>query len=335
MNELTHKIGYFVFSLDTELAWGTLDWNQGRSQHTSRNGLTERKTIHRLLDLMDEFGVSATWAITGHLFYDKCEECAVCPVMDLKGKDSSFEQIWKTQDPMWYGSDIVDLLLSRSDSHEIAFHGYTHKRFRELSTDEARFEIQEWLRLAKRKNIVPKTAIFPQGNIGHLDLFREAGFICYRGNDVPHPMFSIPLFGKVVKRTNLLLSILTPQVYDIQFKPQGLVNLPSSQWFFRIDRRIEKSLDWVNLHRLRFYGTVNGLEKAAQERKIIHLWAHPHEFRTEKDFEKLRFVFGHFAKHAKEGRLQSITMADLATQALRTSGRGSTHPEESICSCQA
>src|SRR5437660_10639708 len=149
MNAVDQKVGYLIFSLDTELAWGTLDWDRRRSQQTSRNGAIERRTIRRLLDLMDEFGVVATWAITGHLFYDKCEECDVCPVMGLKGKDSSFEQIWKGQDLMWYGSDIVDLLLSRSGSHEIAFHGYTHKRFCELSIDEARFEIQEWLRLAK------------------------------------------------------------------------------------------------------------------------------------------------------------------------------------------
>jgi len=328
MNELTHKIGYFVFSLDTELAWGTLDWNQGRSEHTSRDGLTERKTIHRLLDLMDEFGVSATWAITGHLFYERCEECDVCPVMHFKGKDRSFEQIWKTHDPMWYGADLLEMLLARGSNHEIACHGYTHRRFCELSIDEARFEIQEWLRLAKRKSIVPHTVIFPQGGIGHLDLFQEAGFICYRGKDVRHPALSIPLVGSVLNRINLLLSILTPQVYDVQVDEHGLVNVPSSQWLFRINRRIERSLDRLSLQNLRLRGTLKGLDNAAQEKKIIHLWAHPHEFRTEEDFEKLRFVFGHFASYAKKGRLQSITMANLAKQILKIPTSDPAYPEE-------
>ena len=113
MNAAEHKPGYFVFSLDTELAWGTVDWDQRSSERISRDGKTERETIRRLLDMMDEFGIVATWAITGHLFFDKCEECDFCPVLDLKGKDSSFENIWQSRDPMWYGADLVDMLLSR------------------------------------------------------------------------------------------------------------------------------------------------------------------------------------------------------------------------------
>lgn len=317
MSETNHKVGYFVFSLDTELAWGSL-WDQPHSERTSRDGATERETIQRLLNMMDEFGVVATWAITGHLFYEKCEECRVCPVLDLKGKDSSFGQIWKNRDPMWYGADVVETLLSRGAGHEIAFHGYTHRLFDRLNRDEARFEIQEWLKLAKRKNIVPQTVIFPQGKIGYLDLFQEAGFICYRGKDVRHPALSFPLLGKVLNRINLVLSMLTPQVYEVKANLQGLVNVPSSQWLFRTDRKIETSLDSLNLHNFRFQATAKGIEKAAEEKKVIHLWAHPHEFRTEKDFEKLRYVFSCFAARAKEGRLQSITMADLAKQALKT-----------------
>ena len=85
MNETNHKVGYFVFSLDTELAWGSL-WDQPRSERTSRDGSKERETIRRLLDMMDEFGIVATWAITGHLFYEKCEECEVCPILGFERK---------------------------------------------------------------------------------------------------------------------------------------------------------------------------------------------------------------------------------------------------------
>ena len=73
-----------------------------------------------------------------------------------------------------------------------------------------------------------------------------------------------------------------------------------------------------NLHTLRLLPTVKSIERAAEEKKVIHLWAHPHEFRTEKDFKKLRFVFERFAVQAKAGRLQSITLVDLARQALKT-----------------
>lgn len=328
MKHVAQAVGYFVFSLDTELAWGTLNWRRQQSQKTTRNGETERRTIERLVEIMDDFGVVATWAITGHLFYGKCEDCEVCPVLELKDRDQSFEQIWHTNHPMWYGSDVVELLMSRATSHEIAFHGYTHKRFGDLTSQEAQVEVDEWLRLARRKNIVPTTVIFPQGSISHLDVFREAAFTCYRGHDVPHPVFSIPGIGKAVRRLNGMLSVLPPRVYTLPLAPSGLVNLPSSQWLFRTNRRIEASLDWLNLQRIRFYGTVKAIDRAARESKIIHLWAHPHEFQTEKDFDKLRFVFGRFAKHANNGRLESITMADLARKSLQET---SLQPHETVC----
>lgn len=304
-----------MFSLDTELAWGEL-WDQHPRRRPSRSGTVERKTIRRLLDIMDEFGVAATWAVTGHLFYRECEECAVCPIMDLKEKDKRFEEIWRTHNDMWYGADLVEMLLSSSPRHEICFHGYTHRLFSKLGEEEARLEINEWLRLAKRKNIVPQTAIFPQGGIGHLDLFRDAGFICYRGKDVRHPSLLWPLLGKVINRLNLGLAILTPQVYDPQVTSNGLVNIPSSLWLFRTNRKVETVLDVLNMHTLRLHPAIQGLKRAAEEKKTIHFWAHPQEFRTEKDFEKLRFIFRHFAEQADAGRLQSITMMELARRTL-------------------
>ena len=170
MNDKNREIGYFVFSLDTELAWGSL-WNQPHPKRTSQDGSRERETILRLLDIMDEFGVVATWAITGHLFFKSCEKCAICSIMELKGKDSRFEIIRGSQSSMWYGADIVELLHSRDSGHEICFHGYSHRLFDTMTDVEARFEIQEWIKLAKRTGIVPLSVIFPQGRLGHLDLF--------------------------------------------------------------------------------------------------------------------------------------------------------------------
>ena len=69
----------------------------------SRDESIERKTIQRLFDMMEEFGIVNTWAITGHLFYEEYEECDICPVLELKGKDNHFGQIRQTRDPMSMG----------------------------------------------------------------------------------------------------------------------------------------------------------------------------------------------------------------------------------------
>lgn len=316
-NDDRRRNGYFVFSLDTELAWGEL-WSRPTSRGASRSGAVERAAIRRLLDLMDEYGIRATWAFTGHLFYEGCEECAICPIMGLKGTDTRFDRIWGTRDAMWYGPDILEAIVSRNSGHEIACHGYTHRYFDRLTTDEARFEINEWLRLAGRRGVAHHTIIFPQGRIKHLDLFRDAGFICYRGKDVRHPALALPLFGRVLNRVNLKLSLLPPQVFEVTFDASGLVNIPSSQWLFRMHRGVETALDALGLQNLRLKPTARAIRKAAETGKVVHLWAHPHEFRTDKDFEKLRFLFRCFAKIARQGTIQSITMADLAKHALGT-----------------
>lgn len=315
MREKPARAGSFVFSLDMELAWGDL-WNTPPAYSSSRDGMKEREAIRRILDLMDEFGVAATWGITGHLFYDHCEECAVCPIIELKGKDPRFDTIWQSNDSMWYGADIVEAILARKAGHEIASHGYTHRYFDKLTREEAKFEIQEWLRLADRRGLPHYSVIFPQGRIAHLDLFREAGFITYRGKDVRHPLLTIPFIGKVLNRFNLKLSFLTPQIYEITNDASGLVNIPSSQWMFRTRRAVETLLDSVHLETLRFRETARAIQAAAATGKVIHLWAHPHEFRTEKDFEKLRYLFSKFAEQAHQGSLRSITMADLAKEFL-------------------
>src|SRR3990172_3955205 len=121
--ETKAQTGYFLFSLDTELAWGYFDMDRLRSERFSSDGSRERRAIDRLLDILDEFNIVATWALVGHLFYEKCEKCDLCPILEWQGKYRSFEQIYETNAPLWYGADVVETLLARGGRHEIAFHG--------------------------------------------------------------------------------------------------------------------------------------------------------------------------------------------------------------------
>jgi hypothetical protein len=314
LNDPFNNKGYFIFSLDTELAWGYYDLDRHRSSHFSSDGSRERRAIARILDLLDEFNIVATWAVVGHLFYDRCEECPNCPILAWDGRYQTFDEVYKTNHPLWYGADIVDLLLRKGSKHEIAFHGYTHQIFEEseMTKEEAQIEVDEWLRMARRKNIVPKTVVFPRNIIGYLDMFEENGFICYRGPKVMPRTYSIPILGKILNRIDLTFQIFVPQVYDIEINAGGLINIPSSQWLFRMNRRIETILDSLNLQTLRLRSITKAVEKAAEEKKIVHIWAHPFEFQTEKDFEKLRFLFHFVSEKSRDGAIQSISMKDLA-----------------------
>jgi hypothetical protein len=314
MAKIMEGIGSFIFSLDTELAWGYFDLDDARKRLFSPDGTRERQSIARLLDIFDEYGIVATWAVIGHLFYDACELCAVCPVKDWQGKYLSYAEIYQTDHPLWYGADIIQTLLTRGARHEIAFHGYTHRTFDEttMSQKEARLEVQEWLRAGMPKGVVPRSVVFPRNRVGHLDVFERAGFICYRGPKAHPPTYGIPFLGKVLNRLDLAFQIYTPPVYSPSVDSSGLVNLPASQWLFGFDRCVETILDGVGLHRVRIRRLIDGVRKAADQRGLIHIWAHPFEFRSDKDFDKLRYLLNAVGEEIAQGRMQSVGMAELA-----------------------
>src|SRR5262250_2242967 len=63
--------GIFTLSLALELIWGTLDLF-GPDGFRNRCEVERHVVIDRLLGLLSEFEVSATWLIVGHLFLDRC-----------------------------------------------------------------------------------------------------------------------------------------------------------------------------------------------------------------------------------------------------------------------
>ncbi|RJP50446.1 MAG: hypothetical protein C4583_10570 [Anaerolineaceae bacterium] len=314
-----NQTGTFLLSLDTELAWGYFDCLN--PQDFSSDGQLERQGIHALLDLFREFNIHATWAVVGHLFYETCEKCEPCPVKAWEGKYDSFSQVYASDSRLWYGADVINAILEDGEMHEIAFHGYTHRPFNEttMRRDEARFEIEEWLRLAQRKGLAPRTVIFPRNVIGHLELFQEYGFTSYRGAELPSPCYAIPILGRGLKRYHRYLSsfISAPGYRHEDFQSNGLLNLPSSQHLFGFDQVVSRRVNALNLHRWITRTVTDGIRNAAREKKIFHLRAHPNDFRDDKDFDMLRGICQIVSEEVKSGRLTSLRMDNLADMVIR------------------
>lgn len=305
--------GTLVFSLDTELAWGYFDLDARRERLFSPDGSRERRSIAGLLDLCEEFEVRATWALVGHLFHPRCEDCDPCPLVAWRGRYRSFEQIHQTDHPLWYAEDVLEQLLARRDRHEIACHGYSHRPWPELSPDEARMEAETWIRLAAQRGLKPGSLVFPRNQIAHLDQLREAGFTSYRDAD-PLPgdgrrtpfRAALKLLGQVTGR------VVPPTcaLEDLDHR-EGLLRQPPSAYLFDIRRSLEGLLDRAGLARLRLGSLIRGIRQAGAKGEILHLWAHPWEFRNRHDLDKLRALFEVFAEERAEGRLVSATMGEI------------------------
>jgi hypothetical protein len=115
-----------------------------------------------------------------------------------------------------------------------------------------------------------------------------------------------------------LLAISTPPVYElVGYESEGMVCLEPSIEFFGFNRKLELALDALNLHKLRINWMVKGLRKAANEAKILHVTAHPWNFQTPKDMDKLRCLLDQVANQASKGRMTSIGMAELAQKLMK------------------
>lgn len=311
------KVGYFLFSLDTELAWGHFDCF--RPEMFSADGSRERDAVRGILALCEEFGITATWACVGQLFSDRYPEVDSYPEA-WRGRYPAFEALYRAGHPLLHGGDVVQMLLDRADRHEIAFHGFTHSVFSEhqMSAADASDEIRNWLQAARERTAAPTTVVFPRNRVGHLRIFKEAGFNCYRGVEPRTRAHNLPLIGKGFRRFEELSSILTPPIYDLpQPDDSGMVNLPGSRWLFGFNRRADRLLDAAGPGLLRMRPIVEGVRRAAAQGKIIHVWAHPYEFQTGADFEKLRYVLSAVAEEVQRGTMQSVSMAALAQMSLQ------------------
>ena len=307
--------GYFLFSLDTEFAWGHYDYDDIRARLFSSDGSRERRKVARIIEILNEFEIVGTWAIVGHLWFERCADCEICPIRAWEGRYASAQQIIGTNHPLWYARDMIEGLLTSPKPQEIAFHGYTHTPYSEqtMSREEARIEISEGQRLAKLNGVNMTAMVFPRNRIGHLDLLHEAGFTCFRGAEVWPPAYYKPILGNFLRHFNHYVSVLsTPQVFLPRIDDSGLVDLPASRWLFGLNRRVDNALDNLGIGNLRVDSMIRGIRRAAEEKKIIHLWAHPYEFETDRDFDMLRRLSEVVAEEAQRNRMRSVGMSELA-----------------------
>lgn len=74
----------------------------------------------------------------------------------------------------------VEFLLGSSVKHDIGSHGYTHRRFGDLSASEAETELDMISAAMKRCGVFPTSFVFPQDSVAHLNLLEKFDYKSYR-----------------------------------------------------------------------------------------------------------------------------------------------------------
>jgi peptidoglycan/xylan/chitin deacetylase (PgdA/CDA1 family) len=319
--EQAHQLdrGVFTLSLDFELIWGTVD--QGGPGRFRRACEIEREVvIDRLLALLAEFEIPATWCIVGHLFLDSCApvDGAKHPKI-VRPSHSWSEEDWfahdpcgtEATDPIFYGASLIDKIRACPFPQEIGCHSFSHVIFGDqgCSRETATSELAECVRLAQERGVHLRSFAFPRNRVGHLDVLREHGLTCYRG---PEPVwYERPAVPQRVKRLGHLADVLTarrPPVVLPKESAPGLWNVPGSMLYFPMHGRRR----YIPLP-LRVRRAVKGLESAAEERRIFHLWFHPTNLadETERMFAGLRTIFERVSGLRSAGRIAVGPMRSL------------------------
>ncbi len=292
----------FMISLDTELIWGST-----KSEYRNllrKNKESVRKSIYFLLDILERYQIPVTWAVVGHLFIDSCEKerCLTHKNMVEFGYRKEWYEDPYTdinRDPLFYGRDIIEKVLSSSVNHEIGYHSFSHVVFTEISRELAEGEVREAKKIEKEWGIKFKSFVFPRNEIAHIDVLKENGFKIYRGENLGrYDLSQSFLIRKFNGGINKIIAPPTePKWMD------GIWEIPSSMFF--CDPQIKFSV----LPRAKL-----GLYRAIRSKKVFHIFLHPHNLLIYSSLkDDLDKFLAHVSKKRDERKIEVMTMGELAS----------------------
>lgn len=315
--------GVFVTSLDFELHWGIRDIKTIEEYGGNLRG--ERSVIPLLLDLFAEYGIHATWATVGFLFFEARDELIkgfptkkphyvnskLSPYTDMENIGSGEEE-----DPFHFAPSLIKTIAS-FPHQEIGSHTFSHYYCLEEGQDVETFkeDLEAAVRAAGRYNLTLESLVFPrnQFNKGYLSVCRGQGIKVYRGNQ-PYWIYRASnkedesLFKRGLRLLDAYINISGHNCYLLDSVVRELpVDIPSSRFLRPYSGKL-RVLEPLRLRRI-----LSGLTYAASKGMSYHLWWHPHNFGVdpENNILFLRKILDHFLSLREAYGMESLNMGEL------------------------
>lgn len=319
--------GSFVISLDFELLWGVRDIMGPEVYGEHILGVFE--SFPRMLELFDHYGIKATFATVGFLFADSLEEMqSYFPESKpsylnphRSPYNGHFQQVGTSEqeDRYHFATSLMELLRNDPDQ-EIGTHTFSHYYCLEegQTAEQFRADIQAAVEIARSKGIELKSLVFPrnQMNATYLRICSELGIETYRGNE--NSWYYNKSKWKVLDQLSRMLrlsdSYLNLSGHNTHNKEklgkEAPYNIPSSR-FLRPFNPYLKAFEGLRLRRI-----LRGMEHAAKEGELYHLWWHPHNFGKYQN-ENLLFlekILQHYQSLSQEYNFRSKTMREVGEE---------------------
>ena len=298
-------MGTVVLSIDAELGWGFHDLQQPPRERVE-NG---RRGWPRLLSILEEYEVPATWAVVGHLMLDRCDRThATHPAPD--GWFERERTDWRDRSDLRFAPDLVRATLESPVTHELGCHSFSHVLFGspETTGELARAECRRcqeladgWLPVTDDRAYPLQSFVYPRNDVGHRDALVDTGFRVYRGR-MPTPDGPRGVFDTIVRRRSLLVH---PTIDEY-----GLVNVPASTFAFRFEGVARTAAETLWRDPMVVLAK-RGIDEAVTGNGVFHLWLHPNNLVTERDDERMREIIAYVDRRRSETDLRVETMGQV------------------------
>lgn len=311
--------GAFVFSFDFELFWGV---HHNKSLMSYKDNLDG--ALKFLPNISKEFldhEAYFTCATVGMIYNNDWEEWEEnIPVLiptHNKSELSPFTKInffkENVDKKYFFAKNILETI--RKDGQEIATHTYSHYFCLEKDDLIENFEcdIKKALFVADKATDRIASIVFPRNQFRneHLLICKELGIRVYRGNP-DSGLFdkssnrASATFKKIIRYLDSFINISGSNTFVPQVESCGLTNVQSS--FFL---RFPSSLNSTLLNKLHLLRIKKAMSYAAKHNKVIHIWCHPHNIKSQQDLESIKVLLKHYSSLSKMYDFRSMKMCDF------------------------
>lgn len=314
--------GIFLISIDFELYWGVRDKRSISDYSSNLEGTP--CAIEDTLELFQLFGVHATWATVGFIFFRDQDHLRQNLPEILPHYDDSVRNPYiyilesdNLDQKYHFAPQMIDLIQGYV-GQEIGTHTFSHYYCLEPGQDREAFkaDLEAAIKIANQRNLSIHSLVFPrnQWNPDYISILAELGITAYRGNESSvlytargHERYSIFMrAGRLLDSYLNLTGYHTCQIAEIaSAKPY---NIPASR-FLRPYWRTLGFLDNLRLKRI-----TSAMTHAARNGLLFHLWWHPHNFgiNTGKNLVFLEKILQHFKLLNHEFGMQTLNMKEVS-----------------------
>lgn len=316
--------GTLVVSLDFELHWGVRDSRP--LDRYRQNLLGVRSAVPAMLKLFGQYGIHATWAAVGFIFFEKKDDLlAALPArkpLYRNRRYSPYEALEglganESEDPLHFGASLVRQ-VSAAPNQELGSHTFSHYYCLEDGQDLATFraDLEAAQKAAARYGVRLRSLVFPRNQFTaeYVAVCAEMGFEAYRGTESSWLYRSRSKGEESLPRRALRLADayagITPH-HCRSLEEIGSArpfNIPASR-FLRPYSPAMAMLEPLRLRRI-----LSGLDYAAEQGLVYHLWWHPHNFgvHTAENLAFLERILQRFAELREARGMESLNLGEIS-----------------------